>query len=69
MEKHKPTKNTVRTVFLFEKKFDLFRAQIDNYNILPINTQNLETKYRHLKEKWLLDYERSLKKSKETNGN
>ena len=68
MEKHQPTKSTVRTVFLYEKKFDLFRAQIDNYNILPINTQNLESKYRRIKETWLIDYEKSLKKRKETNG-
>ena len=68
MEKRKPTKNTLRTVFLYEKKFDLFRAQIDNYNILPIETQNLESKFRHIKETWLNDYEKSLKKRKETNG-
>ena len=69
MKKHKPTKNTVRTVFLYEKKFDLFRAQIDDYNLLPIETQNLESTYRQIKESWLNEYEKSLRKKKETNGN
>ena len=64
MEKHKPTKITVRTLFLNEKRYDLFRAQIDNYNILPIETQNLESKYRQIKETWLNEYEKSLKKKK-----
>ena len=68
MEKHKPTKITVRTLFLNEKRFALFRAQIDNYNILPIETQKLESKYRQIKESWLNEYERSLRKKKETNG-
>jgi len=68
MKKHKPTKNTVRTVFLYEKKFDLFRAQIDNYNILPEETQNLESIFRQIKETWLIDYEKSLKKRKEPQG-
>ena len=66
MEKHKPTKKTIRTVFLYDKKFDLFRAQIDNNNILPVETKNLESKFRHIKETWLNYYEESLKK-KETN--
>lgn len=60
MEKHKPTKSTVRTLFLNEKKFDLFRAQIDNYNKLPIETQELELKYRKIKESWLEEYEKNL---------
>ena len=68
MEKHKPTNFTVRTLFLNEKRFDLFRAQIDNYNILPIETQNLESKYRQIKESWLNDYEKSLRNKKETKG-
>ena len=68
MEKHKPTKSTVRTLFLNEKKFDLFRAQIDNYNILPIETQELELKYRKIKESWLEEYEKNLRKKKETKG-
>ena len=66
MEKHKPTKSTIRSLFLNEKKFDLYRAQIDNYNILPVETQNLESKYRQIKESWLNDYEESLKKKKES---
>ena len=66
MEKHNPTKNSIRTVFLNEKKYELFKAQIDNYNILPIDTLNLESKYQHIKETWLIEYEESLKK-KETN--
>jgi len=69
MEKHKPTKITVRILFLNEKRFDLFRAQTDNYNILPIETQNLESKYRQIKEFWLNEYERSLRKKKEKNLN
>ena len=60
MEKYKPTKNAVRTLFLNEKKFDLFRAQVDNYNILPVETQELELKYRQLKEIWLKNYEEKL---------
>ncbi len=68
MEKHEPTKNTVRTLFLNEKKFDLFRAQIDNYNILPVETQKLETKYRIIKESWLKDYEERLRKKEESKG-
>jgi len=68
MEKHKPTKSTVRTLFLNEKRFDLFRAQIDNNNnILPVETQNLESKYRQIKESWLNEYEKSLRKKNETN--
>jgi len=68
MEKHKPTKSTVRTFFLNEKKFDLFRAQIDNYNILPVEIQNLESNYRQIKELWLVDYEKSLREKKEAGG-
>ena len=68
MEKHKPTKTTVRTFFLNEKKFDLFRAQIDNFNILPIETQELELKYRKIKESWLNEYEKNLRKKKEAKG-
>jgi hypothetical protein len=68
MKKHKPAKNTVRTLFLNEKKIDLFRAQIDDYTFLPIETQNLESTYRQIKESWLYEYEKSLRKKKETNG-
>ncbi|MHA1645992.1 MAG: hypothetical protein ACTSVL_00325 [Promethearchaeota archaeon] len=68
MEKHQPTKSTVRAFFVNEKKFDLFRAQIDNYNILPAEIQNLETKYRQIKELWLIDYEKSLREKKKTRG-
>ncbi len=71
MNNHEPTKNTVHTVFFYEKKFDLFRVQIDNYIILPIETKNLESKYRKIKEIWLNNYEKSLKERKErkeTNG-
>ena len=68
MEKHKPTKSTIRSLFLNEKKFNLFQAQIDNYNILPVETQNLESKYRQIKETWLNDYEKSLRKKKEAKG-
>ena len=66
MEKHKPTKTTIRSLFLNEKKFDLFRAQIDNYNILPIETQELELKYRKIKESWLEEYEKNLREKKKT---
>ena len=66
MEKHIQSKSTVRILFLNEKKFDLFRAQIDNYNILPVETQNLESKYRQIKESWLNDYEKSLREKNET---
>lgn len=60
MEKHEPTKSTVRALLLNEKKFDLFRAQIDNYNMLPVETQKLESKYRQLKETWLKNNEKEL---------
>ncbi len=60
MEKHEPKKRTVRSLLLNEKKCDLFKAQIDNYNILPVETQNLESKYRQMKENWLKNYETNL---------
>ncbi len=60
MGKYKPTKSTIRSLLINEKKFDLFRAQIDNYNILPVVTHKLELKYRQLKEIWLKNYEEKL---------
>ncbi|MHA1721302.1 MAG: hypothetical protein ACTSWX_13520 [Promethearchaeota archaeon] len=62
MQKHKPTKTTIRYLLLNEKKFDLFRSQIDAYNLLPLETQELEKTYRKMKETWLNQYEQNLKK-------
>ena len=33
-----------------------------------LKNQNLESKYRQIKETWIIDYEKSLKKRKETKG-
>ena len=60
MENHEPKESTIRALLLNEKKFDLFKAQIDNYNILPIEIQKLELKYRQMKLIWLKEYEKIL---------